>query len=518
MKKDIVCQQEVFGVIFENIVSSPLEVKTKALAIFLFQGKPLDVSFKPIDQALDGLINNLLENKEFRGEEEETYIIPTLGKLKAERLIMVGMGKEEDFNHDTIRKAAAYLVKAIKKIAIQEYVAMMPEFVNLDEKTLARSFVEGTIMGFYDFKIYKTEEKEKNRKIETVKLMWSDNSKIKKADEGKKVGEVIANVVNYVRDLGNQPANVMTPSRLASEAQKLSEEYDDINVKIFSLDDSVKMGMNLFYAVAKGSNEPAKFIILEYNMNREDLPLYAIIGKGITFDSGGLSLKPSEGMESMKYDMCGAAAVLGIMKAAAELKLPIRLVGVIPATENMPSGSATKPGDIMRSYTGITVEIVNTDAEGRLILADALGYVSKNYKPRAIVDLATLTGACVVALGHYASGLFTKDDSLAEKIIKAGEKSGDRVWRLPLWPEYYEQIKSDFADIKNVGGKPAGAITAAAFLSKFITNDISWAHLDIAGTAFVDKERAYIPKGATGAGVRVVIQFLLDEIKNKEQR
>ncbi|MGQ4833607.1 MAG: leucyl aminopeptidase [Candidatus Asgardarchaeia archaeon] len=496
---------------FSNVIKSPLEIKVDALAVFVFKNEKLPEQYDDIDKKVEGYLRRIIEKQEFLGNEGEIYIVDTLEKLPSEKIFLVGLGEKDDFIPDVIRRVAATIIKKAKALNLGDYAIFPPKFLDMSPSKMAQYLIEGSIMGSYEFNIYKSENVKKNP-IERIFLLWDKEAELKEANSGIRIGRAVADAVNYARDLGNHPANVMTPSMLASEALKLSEAYEKINTKVFDLDEAVKMGMHAFYAVAKGSNEPAKFIVIEYNMEKDDLPLYALAGKGITFDSGGLSLKTSEGMMWMKYDMCGAAAVLGVIKAIAELDLPIRLVGVIAATENMPSGTATKPGDIVKSYSGVTIEILNTDAEGRLTLADALGYVSKNYKPKVILDLATLTGACVIALGNYATGLFTKDDTLAEKLIKAGEESWDRVWRLPIWKEYYEQIKSDFADVKNIGGRPAGAITAAAFLSKFIVGDIPWAHLDIAGTAFSDKECGYIQKGATGAGIRLIVQFLMNEL------
>ena len=499
---------------FKNVVEKDVtKIKAPVLVVFHVQDEPLEPYLVKIDEALGKVVSKLVEKKVVTGKEGEANVIPTLGKLDVDEVVVLGLGKKNDLNHDTIRRAGAYAIQNVRKLKTDKYTVFMPELVKLEDELYARAFVEGTIMGNYQFTEYKSENKEQTE-IKKVTIAWEKEVSIDVVNKGTEVGRTIADAVNYVRDLGNHPANVMTPTKLAEEAKKLGKQYG-FNVRVLDLDEALKMGMNTFYAVAKGSEEPAKFIIMEYNLDKEDLPLYAVVGKGITFDSGGLSLKPTNYMQGMKYDMCGGAATLGIMKAVAELKLPIRLVGVVPATENMPSGTATKVGDIVKSYSGVTVEILNTDAEGRLILADGLGYVSKNYKPKAIIDLATLTGACVVALGNVVSGLFTKDDALAEKLTKAGYDSWDRVWRLPLWPEYYELLKSDFADVKNIGGRYAGAITAAAFLSKFIVGDIPWAHLDIAGTAFVDSAKAYTPKGATGAGVRVVVQYLLNEVNQK---
>lgn len=496
----------------EAIVKNPKNVETDILVLSIFEDKEFSTDIKEINVSLDNIITELLSTKEFEPKEGNAFVFPTFKKIKPKNVLLVGLGKRENFMHDTIRRYGDKIIKKVMELKIKKIAVTLPLDSNLNLQSASRALLEGIVMGGYQFKEYKTEDAEKFE-LQDLKILVSNEQEIKLANNGAKIGKIIGESVNYVRDLGNHPSNVMTPTKLEEEAKKIARIYG-LTCKVFSLEEAKKMGMGAFYSVAKGSNEPAKFIILEYNMSKKDLPIYAVVGKGITFDSGGLSLKPSESMEGMKYDMLGAASVLGIMKIIAELKVPIRLVGVMPATENMPSGSASKPGDVVKSYSGVTIEILNTDAEGRLILADALGYVSKNYSPKAIIDLATLTGACVIALGHHAIGLFTKDDELAEKLLKAGEETWDRAWRLPLWDDYYKQIKSDVADVKNIGGRPAGAITAAAFLSKFLVNNCKWAHLDIAGAGMTKEPKAYLPKGATGAGVRLVAQFLLNEVES----
>ncbi len=327
--------------------------------------------------------------------------------------------------------------------------------------------------------------------------------------EGLSLGRVISEAVCLARDWVNAPSNQATPTFLAQKAQEIAKERG-MEIQIFDVDQAEALGMGAFVAVAKGSREPAKFITLEYNKGK-NLDRIVLVGKGITFDSGGISIKPSEKMDRMKDDMSGAAAVLAAMKAASELQIPLHLIGLLPLTENLPSGKAYKPGDILRTLSGQTVEVISTDAEGRLILADALTY-GLNYQPKAIIDLATLTGACVIALGDYVIGLFGNDDLLLRRIQDASGKTGEKVWQLPLWEEYFENLKSDVADFKNVGTRSAGAINGAIFLSKFV-GKTPWAHLDIAGPAYIEKERPYIPKGGTGVGVRLLIQLLRDWIK-----
>ncbi|MFQ5771006.1 MAG: leucyl aminopeptidase, partial [bacterium] len=328
--------------------------------------------------------------------------------------------------------------------------------------------------------------------------------------KGIQWGKVVSEAANFTRDLQNHPGNWITPTRLAEIARETAKE-GGLKCDVLVKEDMEELRMGALLGVAQGSVEPPKFIVLEHNSGKANIDTIVFVGKGITFDSGGISIKPSEKMEEMKFDMSGGAAVMGALKACAQLDIPLHVVGLIPATENLPGGHSMKPGDILRTSSGKTIEIINTDAEGRLILADALDY-AKRYQPRAVVDLATLTGACVVALGHYATGLFGKDSNLLSRLKQAGEKTGERLWELPLWEAYDEDIKSDYADVKNSAGRWGGAITAAAFLAKF-ADGYPWAHLDIAGTAWSDKELAYVPKGGTGLGVRLMLQFLRDWVE-----
>src|SRR5581483_9216613 len=328
--------------------------------------------------------------------------------------------------------------------------------------------------------------------------------------EGVRRGVATSEAAVFVRDLCNHPSNVMTPSRIAQEAKTIAREHG-VKLKVLERVDMEKLGMGALLGVARGSHEPPKFIILDYRgtgtEGRHAKPI-VFVGKTITFDTGGISLKPAENMEQMKADMTGGAEVLATVRAAARLRLPIHVIGILPATENMPGGGAMKPGDIVKTLSGQTVEVQNTDAEGRLILADGLAYATR-YKPAAVIDVATLTGACMVALGQFAIGMFGNDETLKESMRKAGLKTGERVWEMPLWEEYFEKLKSDVADMRNIGGRGGGMITAALFLSKFV-GDYPWVHLDIASTDWSERERAYIPKGPTGIGTRLLIQYLID--------
>jgi leucyl aminopeptidase len=352
------------------------------------------------------------------------------------------------------------------------------------------------------------DSKESDVELERVTLVVSSEDLVAPVREGAWAGEQIAAAVKWARDLVNQPANYATPSVLADEARRMAKSHG-LKFQALGPADMRSLGMGALLGVAQGSDQEPRFIILEHNPRGEDTPPIVLIGKGLTFDSGGISIKPSDGMEKMKDDMGGGAAVFGAMQVIAALKVPRRVIGLVPATENLPSGSAYKPGDVLKALTGKTIEVISTDAEGRLILADALGYAQR-YQPLAAIDLATLTGACVVALGIQAAGLFCNDDSLAARIEAAGKATGEKVWRMPLWEEYAKLIKSDVADMKNSGGRWGGAITAALFLSKF-AEKMPWAHLDIAGPALIDEEEVpYQPKGATGYGVRLLVQMVRD--------
>lgn len=436
-------------------------------------------------------------SKEFHGKRNELLLMPAPEGIKPERILLIGLGKKNEMSDERIRQAggkAAVCLRGngMKKIAVSTNLIASLELSPLN-------FIEGALLGLYAFERYR---KEKNsKKIESITVL----SKIsKRLSDELRWTKAITSSVYFARDLINTPSNDMTPSDLAKAAVSLKQK--NLSVKVLEKKDAEKLGMGAYLSVAKGSKEPLKFIVLEYKGSKGK-PL-VLIGKSITFDSGGISLKPSDGMEKMKYDMAGGAAVLGVLKAVSALKLPVNLIGILPATENLPGGSATKPGDVAGTISGKTVEIINTDAEGRLILADAIGY-AKRFKPRAIIDIATLTGACSIALGNEAIAMMGNDRKLLDKIKQSADNIYERVWEMPLFDEYKEYIKSDIADIKNTGGKTGSLVTAAYFLYEF-AEKTPWVHLDIAGTAWVEKDKPYIPKGASGIGVRL----LIDLIKN----
>jgi leucyl aminopeptidase len=483
---------------------------TEAIVVSLFEENGLeDKPIQELDQVLEGMIREIWEAGDFKGKEGQVSILYTRGAIPSKRVLLAGLGKEKKFGINKIRETAGRTSKRLQKIGVKRFSTALPCLRNsgISVSMAAQATIEGSMLGTYKFKRYKTGNNEQTIEMEEACLVESESARISEIEQGAKTGEIISLAVCRVRDLGNQPGNAHTPKAMGEEAQKIAREAG-LACQILDENQINELNMGAFMAIAQGSQQPPRFIILEHNRHQEGQPTIVLIGKGITFDSGGISLKSSEKMEEMKYDMAGGATVLGTMQAIANLKLPIHVVGLVPAAENLPSGTALKPGDIIKSLSGKTIEVISTDAEGRMILADALTYAER-YNPTAVIDLATLTGACVIALGHIATGVMGNDSGLIDRIKNAGEISGERVWELPLWEEYNEQIKSHIADLKNVGGRPAGTITGAAFLGKF-AEKYKWAHLDIAGTAWTDKDKPYIPKGATGACVRLLVQFLQD--------
>lgn len=469
-----------------------------------------------VDKALDGQISRLIADGDFKGKAQETALLYTNGATPAKRVLVVGLGKEEKFGLEAIRLAAATAAKRVRDLRVKSFSTIVHGGgrggISLADATQA--VVEGTELALYEFKELKTEPEDDPKKVNDMTFVVFDESKRPEVEAAVEVGRKIVAGVHLARDLVNRPANYATPTVLAQHAQEMADEFG-MACQVLDEAEMAELGMGSLLSVAQGTDEPAKFIVLEHkghDAGHYGLDTVALVGKGITFDSGGISLKKGEGMESMKGDMAGGAAVLGAMRAVAALDLPLHVVGLVPATENLPSGKAYKPGDVVRAMNGKTIEVISTDAEGRMILADALVYASR-YQPQAVVDLATLTGAIVIALGHHAIGLFSNDDDLVARLEAAGQTSFERVWRMPLFEEYGEQLKSHVADVKHVGGRPAGSITAAFFLSKFV-GDFAWAHLDIAGKAWTDEDKPYTPKWATGVGVRLLTQFLRDWVES----
>ena len=472
--------------------------------------KTMGKHIKALDRTLSGQLTDLRQNGEFQGKPNQATLVHMNGKVSAKRILLVGVGTREDLTLDRLRQAMATAVKRVRQVKAKGCVCVMPDVPKSvgHADIVAQVLIEGAILGDYRFTEYRTNESENGKSLQSCTLLLPQGSDLSDVKEGARRGQISGEATCFVRDLCNHPANVMTPSRVVAEARKIARE-SKIQLKVLEKKDMEKLGMGGLLGVSRGSIEPPKFIILTYSGGRPTQKPVVFVGKTVTFDSGGISLKPSENMEQMKADMTGGAEVLATVRAASRLQLPLNVVGILPVTENMPGGKATKPGDILNMLSGKTVEVQNTDAEGRLILADGLAYASL-LKPACVIDIATLTGACIVALGQFAIGMLGTDDTLKGDLRKAGEGSGERVWELPLWDEYFEQLKSDVADMRNIGGRGAGTITAALFLKQFI-GDYSWAHLDIASTDWSASERPYLPKGPTGIGTRLLIQFLLNK-------
>ena len=491
---------------------------TDVIVISLFENtKKIPSELSSLDKASGGFISNLLQNKDFTGKLNETVMIPTYKKAIPKRILLVGLGKTTELSSDKVRQAAGTATRVIqgKKFKSPSMLLYKTEYKGISIEDITRSVVEGVLLSLYNFTMYKTLKKEDKAVINNFTLIVQKKDVLAKVKSVAKNTQTVAEAVCFTRDIVNMAGSDATPTFLANKAKEIAKKTG-VKCKTLSRPDMKKLGMGGILNVSRGSSQPPKFIILEYNTRKKNNDTIVLIGKGVTFDSGGISLKPGANMDLMKADMAGAAAVLGAFKAISNLKPATHIVGLVPCTENMPSGSALKPGDIIKCMSGKTVEILNTDAEGRLILADAIAY-AKRYKPDAVIDLATLTGACVAALGTFTSGMLGNNDKLKERVKQAGEKSHERVWELPLWKEYYELIKSNIADIKNTGGRYAGTITAACFLGEFV-EDFPWVHLDIAGTFLVEKDTPYIRKGATGVGVRLLTQLILDWKKMPDAR
>lgn len=484
-------------------------IKTDALVLPFFEEEPWD-AYAGLDSIIGRLIKRTVDSGEFTAKHGQTTLLH-VRNINAERLLLIGLGKRDIMTSEKIRQAGGKAFPFLREagtadIAVSTRVLDTLQFsAGGGFKAALRPvyyFLEGGLLSLYRFEKYKNEEDRNSRRkngkeIKSATILGDDK------DVPLKWLQTIVSASSVTRDLVNTPANDMTPSIMAQIAKSLS--IKKLKVGILEKRDAEKEGMGVYLAVAKGSAEPPKFIVMEYKGGK-GAPV-VLVGKGITFDSGGLSLKPSDGMEKMKYDMAGAAAVLGVMKAASEQGLPINLVGLLPTTENLPGGGAVKPGDVVTSITGKTVEILNTDAEGRLVLADALGYGIKHFKPRAVIDIATLTGACLIAFGNEAIAMMGNDQGLMDKLKRASEETYERVWQMPLYEEYKDYLKSDIADIKNMGGRIGSLVTAAYFLKEFV-GDTPWVHLDIAGTAFNERDKPYLAKGASGVGVRLLLNFL----------
>jgi leucyl aminopeptidase len=492
---------------FSIKVSAPEKQPSACVVVGVFESRKLTESAEQLDKAAKGQIRALVRSGDMEGKAGATRVLYRVPGVAAERVLLVGLGREKDLGEKEFGDAARAATRALLETGSADAALYLADarVRDRDSEWKARQLALAIAEGAYRFDRMKSKRADA-RPLKRVALVTASKRDAALMERGMRAGAAIAAGVSLTRDLGNLPPNVCTPSYLAEEALKLGREWK-IGVEVLEQKDMEKLGMGALLAVAKGSRQPPKFIVLQYSGGaKKDKPV-VLVGKGITFDTGGISIKPAAEMDEMKFDMCGAASVLGALRAVAEMKLELNVVGLVPTTENMPGGNATKPGDIVKSLSGQTVEILNTDAEGRLILCDALTYAER-FDPQAVIDIATLTGACVIALGHVCSGMFTNRDELARELLAAAAESSDRVWQLPLWEDYQEQLKSNFADFANIGGRAGGAITAACFLARF-TRSYDWAHLDIAGTAWKSGKE----KGATGRPVPLLVAFLAERAK-----
>ncbi|MBI3004954.1 MAG: leucyl aminopeptidase [Ignavibacteriales bacterium] len=481
--------------------SSVDKISADLITVFLHQDP---TAFKQETNTLVKVlrISPALEAGDFAGKKKDSAMVYLESGAKTKRVLLVGLGEKKEVTLERYRRAAAFAAKRAHKLKAKTVALFLPSLLHKPHDSIV-AFAEGAFLSLYQFDKYLSKDKDENRKVEEI-ILASDDAKVSAAaKEALRYAQVVCEATSLARDLANAPANEIYPETLAKAAQD-SAQRSGYKATVLDERKIKELGMGGVIGVCQGSARPPRFIILEYGPASKK-PV-VLVGKGVTFDTGGISIKPSANMAEMKMDMSGAAAVIGAFEAVARLKLPVHLIGLIPAVENMPSGSAVRPGDILRHFNGKTSEVDNTDAEGRLILADALAYAEK-YKPAAVIDLATLTGAVVVALGHVATGMMGNDEDLMKKLKASGEQTYERVWQLPLFEEYEKLIKSDVADVKNVGGRWAGSITAALFLKKF-TGTYNWAHLDIAGTAILEEAQEYIPKGGSGVGVRLLTNFL----------
>ncbi len=489
---------------FKVITEDTFKIECDAIIVDIYEKTDKTTSVAAADAALDGAIGQLIESGEIKGKLGEVTLIHTLSKMKAQRLAVLGLGKKEDLTIDKVRGAVAGACRRLRKAGVKKAATVvLGTDADLNASEVAQATTEGAILGLYQFRKHISKEPD-NPGIDEITIVASDKGQVADMQKAVEMGVIMAEAGCTARDMINEPGNQMTPSDMAAMALKVASDTG-IEVTVYDKDWMEEMGMGGLLGVARGSAQPPKFIVLKYNGGGGKN--VGLVGKGLTFDSGGISLKPSEKMEEMKGDMSGGAAVIAAMGAIARLKPKINVTGLVPATENMPGGAAQKPGDVLTPMNGKTVEVINTDAEGRLILADALCYANE-LKLAPVVDIATLTGACMITFGTICSGVFANNQDAADSLLKASKATGEKMWQLPMYDEYKEMIKSNVADIKNVGSRWGGAITAAQFLAEFV-GDTPWVHIDIAGTFHVEKDDGYLVKGATGVSTRTLIEMVL---------
>lgn len=483
---------------------SPEKQRSACVVVGVFEPRKLTLPAELLDKAANGYISDIVRRGDMEGKSGTTLLLHNVPGTLSDRILLVGLGKEKDFREKEFSGAIRTAVKTLNETGAFDATIFLTELA-VKKRSVAwrvRQTVTIALDATYRFDQFKSKKDEVRRPLRKLTLGVERRNELALAEEALTQGQAIAEGMALTKTLGNLPANVCHPAYLAEQAEALAAEFK-LECEIIERAEMEKLGMHALLAVANGSHQPPKLIVLRYKGARASEKPIVLVGKGVTFDSGGISLKPAADMDEMKYDMCGAASVLGTLQAVARMALPINLTVIVPATENMPGGSATRPGDIVTSMSGQTIEILNTDAEGRLILCDALTYAER-FEPDTVIDVATLTGACVVALGEVATGLFANKDGLARELLEAGDEAHDRAWHMPLWDDYQDLLKSPFADMTNTGGRLGGAITAACFLSRF-TKKFDWAHLDIAGTAWKSGSH----KGATGRPVALLTHYLL---------
>jgi leucyl aminopeptidase len=492
------------------IAGDTAKIETGAIIVNCFEDdKQLEGDAAAVDAALNGAISQLVKQGDIKGKLNEITLLHSPGKLPTGRVVVTGLGKKTELTPDRVRGATGETCRYLRQKGVDRIASgLQGAGVNgIKIEDAIQAITEGAILGLYAFRRHITKKENSYTEVKEFAIVGREEAVISGAADRAKI---IADAVNWARDMVNEPANFMTPADMAEAARKIAGDYG-LKLEVLEKPQMAELGMGALLGVAQGSQQPPRFIILSYRGRPSDEVDMALVGKGITFDSGGIDIKPYEGMHEMKGDMSGGAAVMAALMAVARLKPAINVTALVPATENMPSGTAQKPGDIVTAMNGKTIEILNTDAEGRLILADALSY-AKKIDAKAIIDVATLTGACHIALGDLCSGAFPNNQELADKLIASGRETGELLWQLPMYDEYKEQLKSDIADIKNIGGRFGGAITAAKFLGEFVDNT-PWVHLDIAGTYYTDKEKGYLTKGGTGVPVRTLVNLVLKMAK-----
>jgi len=491
---------------FNAIVDTKARNTAGCAVIGSYEDGDLGIAARQIDAQLDGLIAKLHVDGDFAGKLGNVLLLPAPAGAAAARVLLIGLGSRPAFGRKQYRKALQSAVQALAKSGAGDAVVYLAleEVAGLDAQYRARIVAEIFCAQLYKIPDLKTSVKPKAPRLSSVSVATADARAAKSAAQGLRIGVAVGSGLALSRDLANLPPNVCTPTYLGSRAQALTKDFPSIKTKLFDASGIKALKMGAFLAVTQGSAEPPRLIVCEYRGGKKNTAPICLVGKGITFDSGGISLKDPPAMDEMKFDMSGAATVIGTLRAVAELRLPINVVVIVASCENMPGGRAVKPADIVTTMSGQTVEVLNTDAEGRLVLCDAITY-SRRFKPAAVIDVATLTGACVIALGNHFSGLMSNNEALADELESAGVRADDRAWRMPIGEEYVEQLKSNFADIANVGGREGGACTAASFLSKF-AKDLHWAHLDVAGTAWLGGAH----KGSTGRPVPLLVDFLIN--------